>query len=327
MVIVTGASGHIGNVLVRTLLKQGYEVGVTDLDPENDPILKTLNVKTYKGDIRDLDFLIETFKDAKYVFHIAGIVAIAPGKKDLMYSVNVQGTKNVVEACIRTNVRRLVYTSSVHALYEPPIGEVVTETLAVTTDEVLGEYAKTKVLATREVLKGIERGLDAVITYPSGVIGPYDFKSSEMGEMVKAYAQGKYKYYIDGAYNFVDVRDVAKGLCLAMAKGKKGEGYILAGEKITVKELFKIVSKLKNIPEPKFKIPTVIAKILAPLALVYYKVAKQIPVFTPYSLAVLESNPDISSLKAIKELGYSYRSIQDSLTDIIKWTDGKEVKI
>lgn len=327
MIIVTGASGHIGNVLVRTLLKKGYEVGVTDLDPQNDPILNTLNVKTYKGDVRDLDFLIETFKNAKYVFHIAGIVAIAPGKKDLMYSVNIQGTKNVVEACIRTNVKRLIYTSSVHALHEPPMGEIMVEKLADSTDEVLGEYAKTKVLATREVLNGIERGLDAVITYPSGVIGPYDFKSSEMGEMVKAYSQGKYKYYIDGTYNFVDVRDVAEGLCLAMSKGKKGEDYILAGNKITVKQLFQTVSKIKDIPQPKYKIPMSIAKILAPLALVYYQITKQTPVFTPYSLAVLESNPDISSEKAIRELGYSYRSIENSLIDIVNWTDGKQITV
>jgi dihydroflavonol-4-reductase len=327
MVIVTGASGHIGNVLVRTLLKKGLDVKVIDLDPDNDPVLKPLNLKMYKGDIRDLDFLTKTFQGADTVIHTAGIVSITPWKKKLMNAVNVQGTRNVVQACLRNNVKRLVYTSSVHALYEPSKEHSVIEKLANSVKEVLGEYAKTKVLATREVFKGIKQGLDAVIPYPSGVIGPYDFKKSEMGEMIRDYSMGEYKYYVDGAYNFVDVRDVANGIYLAMTKGKKGEEYILAGNKITVEELFKEISELTNTPQPKFKIPTLLAKIIAPLALMYYKISKETPIFTPYSLAVLNSNANISSRKAEKELGYSYRSVKESLMDIISWNEGKEVEI
>jgi len=327
MIIVTGASGHIGNVLVRTLLKKGLDVGIIDLDPDNDPVLKPLNLKMYKGDVRDLNFLIKTFKDADIVIHAAGVVSITPWKKKLMNAVNVQGTRNVVRACLEANVKRLVYTSSVHALYEPPKGKTVVEKLASSVRKVLGEYAKTKVLATREVFKGIRKGLDAVITYPSGVIGPYDFKQSEMGEMINDYVEGKYKYYVDGAYNFVDVRDVANGIYLAMTEGKKGEEYILAGNRITVQGLFSKISKITKTPPPKFKIPTLIAKILAPFALIYYKINKDVPIFTPYSLAVLNSNSRISSEKAKKELGYSYRSVEESLIDIINWRKGKEIEI
>jgi dihydroflavonol-4-reductase len=327
MIIVTGASGHIGNVLVRYLLKKGLDVRVIDLDPENDPVLKPLNVKMYKGDVRDIDFLRETFKEADTVIHTAGIVSITPWKKKLMYDVNVEGTKNVVQACIDSKVKRLVYTSSVHALYEPPKGRFLTEKLATSITHVLGEYAKTKVLATREVRKGIEKGLDAVITYPSGVIGPYDFKHSEMGEMILDYSSGKYKYYVDGAYNFVDVRDIANGIYLAMTKGKRGEEYILAGNKITVEELFKIISEITDIEEPKFKINTSFAKFLAPFALLYYRISKKVPIFTPYSLAVLESNADISSKKAEEELGYTYRSTKESVVDIVRWNKGEEVEI
>jgi dihydroflavonol-4-reductase len=327
MILVTGASGHIGNVLVRTLLKKGLEVGVIDLDPENDPVLKPLNLKMYKGDIRDLNFLTKTFKNVDTVIHVAGIVSITPWRKKLINDVNVRGTKNVVKACIKAGVKRLVYTSSVHALYEPPKGKTVIEKLANSVKKVLGEYARTKVLATKEVFKGIKKGLNAVITYPSGVIGPYDFKHSEMGEMIRDYSQGKYKYYVDGAYNFVDVRDIANGIYLAMTKGKKGEDYILAGNRITVQELFRKISKITNTPPPKFKIPTFIAKLLAPFALLYYKLSKEVPIFTPYSLAVLNSNSNISSKKAKRELGYSFRSIEETLKDIIKWNKGGEVQI
>jgi len=148
-----------------------------------------------------------------------------------------------------------------------------------------------------------------------------------MGEMIHDYASGQYKYYVDGAYNFVDVRDIANGIYLAMTKGKKGEEYILAGNKITVKELFKTISELTDIKEPKFKIAMPFAKLIAPLALIYYKITKKIPIFTPYSLAVLESNADISSEKAQKDLGYTYRSIKKSIDDIIKWNKGKQITI
>jgi dihydroflavonol-4-reductase len=326
MIIVTGASGHIGNVLVKMLLQEGYEVGVVDLDPVNDLVIKDLDVKFFKGDVRDLDFLTEIFKQAEYVFHIAGIVAIAPGNKELMYSVNVQGTKNIVKACLDSGVRRLVYTSSVHALYEPPRGKSIVEKLGDIEDD-FGEYAKTKVLATKEVMKGVEKGLDAVVVYPSGVIGPFDYKSSEMGELMKMYSGGEVPFYIDGEYNFVDVRDVARGIILAWQKGVKGEDYILAGEKITVNELFKVISEFTGIKTPKIKIPIFIAKILAPFALIYYRLSKKVPVFTPYSLKVLESNCEISSEKAKKELGYSYRSIKDSVRDILKWKKKEDVEI
>lgn len=119
MVIVTGGSGHIGNVLVRALLSQNYKVAVIDKDPK-DKALDGLPIEYYQGDIRDLDFLTNIFKKAEYVCHLAGIISIAPGKEELMYAVNVEGTKTVIEACKKAKVKRLLYTSSIHALYEPP---------------------------------------------------------------------------------------------------------------------------------------------------------------------------------------------------------------
>ncbi|MBN1374059.1 NAD-dependent epimerase/dehydratase family protein [Candidatus Dojkabacteria bacterium] len=326
MIIVTGASGHLGNVLVRYLLTMEKEVGVVDLDPQNDPVLKDLPVKMYKGDVRDLDFLIKTFSQAEYVFHLAGIVAISPGKEDLMYDVNINGTKNVVAACMKTGIKRLVYTSSVHALHEPPKGIPLTEKLG-DPEKVLGPYAKTKILGTREIFKGIKAGLNAVITYPSGVIGPYDFKGSEMGNLINDYIKGKFRFYLDGAYNFVDVRDIARGLWLAKEKGKSGEDYILSGYTITVKELFRSLSELTGIKQPKFRMQTWFAKFVAPLAVLYYRTTKTTPVFTPYSINVLNSNAEMSFKKASADLGYTVRPLIDTLSAIIRWRKGQNIEI
>ena len=326
MVIVTGGSGHIGNVLVRTLLAKGYEVGVIDRDPSTDKAIADLPIKYFQGDIRDLDFLTKTFKKAEYVCHLAGIISIASGNKELLHTVNVQGTKNVIEACKRAKVKKLLYTSSVHALYEPPKGIPIIEKLAKIRN-VKGEYAKTKILATREVINAANEGLNTVVVYPTGVIGPYDFKHSEIGSLIRDARKYSKIFYIEGGYNFADVRDVAQGIVLALEKGRTGEGYLLAGHKITIFQLFLTLARITKTPIPKIKAPTWIVKFLAPIAELFYKILRRKPVFTEYAINVLNSNYSTDSSKAEKELGYKIRDINETIVDTLNWYEGKDVGI
>ncbi|HKM19641.1 MAG TPA: NAD-dependent epimerase/dehydratase family protein [Candidatus Dojkabacteria bacterium] len=325
VVIVTGGSGHIGNVLVRALLSKGYKVGVIDLDPK-DKALEGLDIEYYQGDIRDLDFLTKIFKKAKYVCHLAGIISIAPGKEKLMYDVNVEGTKTVIEACKKAKVKRLLYTSSIHALYEPPKGIPIIEKLAKITG-VKDEYGKTKILATQEVLKASKQDLDTVVVYPTGIVGPYDFRHSEFGSLIRDARKYSKVFYIEGGYNFVDVRDVANGIILALEKGKSGEGYLLAGQGITILELFQTLAELTNTPGPKIKAPTCIIKFLAPIAEFFYKLLKKKPVFTEYAIDVLHSNHLTDSSKAEKELGFKARDIYQTIKDTLAWYEGKDVGV
>lgn len=323
MVIVTGGSGHVGNVLVRALLSKGYKVGVIDRDPK-DKALEGLDIVYYQGDIRDLDFLTNIFKKAKYVCHLAGIISIAPGKEQLMYDVNVEGTKTVIEACKKAKVQRLLYTSSIHALYEPPKGTPITETLA-KIEDTENDYARTKILATEEVLKASKEDLDTVVVYPSGIAGPYDFRNSEFGSLIKDARTYSKVFYIEGGYNFVDVRDVANGIILALEKGRTGEGYLLAGQSITIFELFQLLARITDTPGPKIKAPTCIIKFLAPIAEFFYKLLKKKPVFTEYAIEVLHSNHLTDSSKAEKELGFKARDIHKTIQDTLDWYEGKDV--
>ena len=122
MVVVTGATGHIGNVLVRELLSRGDNVRVVVPPLEDTASLDGLKVEMVEGDVRKVDSLMQSFKGSDVVYHLAGIISILPRKNELLYQVNVEGTRNAVEACLKTGVRRLVYTSSIHALREPPHG-------------------------------------------------------------------------------------------------------------------------------------------------------------------------------------------------------------
>ena len=325
MVIVTGGSGHIGNVLVRALLSQGYKVGVIDRDPR-DKALEGLPIEYHQGDIRNLNFLTKIFKKVKYVCHLAGIISIAKGNEQLLYDVNVDGTKTVIEACKKAKVQRLLYTSSIHALYEPPKGIPIIEKLAKITG-IKDEYGKTKVLATREVLAAAKKGLNTVVVYPTGIAGPYDFRHSEFGSLIKDARTYSKVFYIEGGYNFVDVRDVANGIILALEKGKTGEGYLLAGQDISIYELFKALAEITDTPGPKIKAPTWIIKFLAPIAEFFYKILKMKPVFTKYAIEVLHSNHQTDSSKAEKELGFKARDIYQTIKDTLDWYEGKNVGV
>jgi dihydroflavonol-4-reductase len=277
-----------------------------------------LDVEIIEGDVNDFKSLLNAFEGAKIVFHLAGMVSIMPDD-DLIYKVNVEGTRNVVKACVETGVRRLVYTSSVHALKEPPHGTVIDENCPYEPEASRGDYDRSKAMASLEIIKGVENGLDAVMILPSGIMGPCDYNISQMGHLITNYIRGDMKAYMDGAYDFVDVRDVAKGIILACKYGKPGESYLLSGEKITVKELLILLEKLTGKKQPFIKIPLWLAKAAGKLTPTYYRAKKTKPLFTSYSAEVLCSNCNINSDKARLELGYSTRPLEKTIKDTVEW--------
>ncbi|MBI5680334.1 MAG: SDR family oxidoreductase [Methanobacterium sp.] len=319
MIVVTGATGHVGNVLVRKLVENEEEIRAFILQSEDLKPIEGLDIEIVEGDVRDIDSLVNAFQGAEIVYHLAGIISIMPDKDGFLYQVNVEGTRNVVNACLKTGVKRLIYISSVHALKEPPKGIIIDENCGFDPQYSRGGYDETKATASLEVLKGIDRGLEAVIICPSGIIGPYDYNISQMGTLFINYINGDIKAYLDGAYDFVDVRDVAEGIILASKHGKSGETYILSGEKIEVPELMNYLEKITGVKAPSFKAPLWLLKIFSKFTPIYYKFIKDKPLFTGYSIEVLNSNCDISSKKAQNELGFSSRPITESIKDSIEW--------
>lgn len=318
-VLVTGATGHIGNVLVRSLLKNGYDVTAFVRNKEKLNALDGLSVSFAYGDVRDIESLKMAFKGIDVVFHLAGLIDIGNGNKKQMYEVNVNGTKNVVNACKEMNVKKLIYTSSVHAIPTKPKGEIITETKTFSPDLVKGTYSKTKAEATKYVLEANSKDLEVIITHPSGVIGPYEYITSNLGQLIIDCAHRKMGAYLDGGYNFVDVRDVADGLVSTLEKGKAGECYILAGHYVTIKELMKYVQDITGVPAPKFKIARWFAYATGALSEIYYKIVKQKPLFTSYSVYTTGTNANFSIDKAKKELGYFPRDFKDTMVDTIYW--------
>ena len=326
MIVVTGATGHVGNVLIRELLARELVVRALVLPNDERRPLVGLDMEIVHGDVTDITSLESAFSGADIVFHLAGIVTIMPGMAGVLERVNVGGVRNVAAACRTTGVRRLVYTSSVHAIAEPPHGTVIDESQPFEPNRVLGDYARSKARATLLLIDEVHKGgLDAVICCPTGIIGPWDYSISNVGQLILDFASGHLKSYVSGAYDFVDVRDVARGLILAAEKGQAGRHYIFSGAQVKVTELMKELENNIGRPAPTYKIPAIIARAAGVLASAYYRLLRRRPVFTAYSIDVLRSNSQVSSARAREELDFTSRPWQESIHDHVEWFRGERI--
>jgi dihydroflavonol-4-reductase len=299
-------------------LERGEKVRALLLPGESRESIQGLNVEAFEGDVLNLDSVFESMQGIKGIFHLAGVISIMPGPNPFVHKVNVDGTKNILRAAMKKGIDKLIYTSSIHAIQRVENG-TIDETLPYDMDNPYGAYDRSKAEATLEVLNAAHAGFDAVVVCPTGVIGPYDFRGSMMGAVIHDAAAAKPTLYVDGAYDFVDVRDVADGLIAAAENGERGESYILSGQKITVRYMLETVREITGKNFFQMKIPFDLAKFAALFTPMYYQLAKATPRFTPYSLEVLQSNSNISHAKATKELGYSPRSLYESIKDTVKW--------
>ena len=320
MILVTGAAGHVGNVLVRELLERGKTVRALILPGEDFSALDGLPVELVEGDVLKPETLLPAFAGVEIVYHLAGIISILPGQEALMRRVNIEGTRNILAAALQSGVRRMVYTSSIHALQRPPQGVVIDESLHFDVSNPAGEYDRSKAAASLEVTKAVaEYGLDAVIVCPTGIVGPFDFRRSEMGELIRGWMANKVSLTVDGFFDFVDVRDVARGHILACENGRRGATYILGGERVSLEWMWRVVRQVTGLRASSIKIPMPLAIIGTWFTPLYYRLARTTPRFTRYALETVQSNSNISIARAQRELGYQPRSLATSLGDTVRW--------
>jgi dihydroflavonol-4-reductase len=246
--------------------------------------------------------------------------------KEILEKVNIEGVRNVAAACRSAGVRRLIYTSSIHAIAEPPHGTPIDESQPFEPESVLGDYAWSKARASLLLLDEAKRGgLDVVICCPTGVIGPYDYNVSNIGQLIRDFDSGHLKSYVSGAYDFVDVRDVADGLILAAEKGENGRHYIFSGSQVQIPELMQELARDIGKAAPTYRIPALLARTAGVLASVYYRILRRTPIFTAYSIDVLASNSMVSSARARAELGFTSRPWQESIRDQVAWFRSKGI--
>lgn len=316
-VAVTGASGHIGNCLVRELIKTGARVKVLVHHYEND--LKNLDVDIYYGDILDTESLIALCTDVDVIFHCAAIISIDNRNSKKVYETNVTGTKNVVDAALSFGVKKFIHFSSIDAFKRISSGEILDENIPV-TDRKKPMYDYSKAASEKIVLDAVQKGLDAVILCPTAVVGPFDFRESFLGQALIKIHNYKIPMLIPGGYNWVDVRDVVHAAIRSINAGRTGEKYILSGSFCTLINLSGLISKISGKKTPHLLAPVFLAKLVCPFYEFFYRLTKQKPLYTCQSLELLIHAPqNISFEKARKELDYNPGSLEETLSDTLAW--------
>ncbi|PLV60400.1 epimerase [Thermotoga sp. KOL6] len=318
MVLVTGATGHVGNVLTKRLVREGRKVRVMVLPKDDLTPLENLDVEIVYGDVRDKEVVAKAMKGIELVYHLAAVISITPWKRKLLYEVNVKGTENVLREATKHGAR-MVYVSSVHAFAEPEPGAVIDENIPVDPKRTTGFYGKTKAIATLKVLKASREGADVVVACPTGVIGPYDYKLSEMGKVFMKFLKGKLRICIDGSFDFVDVRDVVDGLMKLSERGKKGEIYILGNRSVTMRKMMTMLEGITGIPAPRVYLPLHLAWVVSGFSLMFSSFGRHEAIFTPYAVHTLTRNYAFSHKKAEIELGYRPRPLIETLKDTVEW--------
>ena len=327
--LVTGANGHLGFTISKLLRSQAKHVRGLVLPHDNAARLEALGVDVYKGDVTLIDSLLNFFslEDGKYTYddmiliHTAGIVSISNKKNPLIEKVNVMGTRNLITLAKHFKIKLFIYVSSVHAITEPNHHLYISEVLDFNPDSVVGAYAKSKAKASQLMASEMKNGFKAIIVHPSGIIGPDDEGYGHMTMMIEDYMNGMLTSRVNGAYDFVDVRDVALGIVQAIDNGTIGTSYILSGHRITLNDLFEMLRQLSGRKHRIHVLPQWFAKLSAPLAEIFYKLRKLPPIYSKYSLYTLSSNSYFDHSKATQEIHYQVRPIEETIRDTVFWLD------
>ncbi len=323
--LVTGAGGHLGNIIVKKLCDSGKSVKVLLMENEKDINYLPPNIEKCVGDVTNIEDLNNFFScdkaDKLVVIHCAAIVSIKSKFDINVYNVNVNGTKNIVDMCVKNGISKLIYVSSVHAIEAAKDGSVIKESTEFDYVKLSGLYSQTKAIATQYVLDATKEGLNVSILHPSGIIGPYDYKNGHLTQLIISYMRNKLPAIVGGGYDFVDARDVADGIINSIKYGKNGECYILSNQFYSISKIINMMSQITEKKEIKTVLPYQFVNMIMPFADMYYKLKKATPLFTKDSIETLNSNANFSHEKADKDLKYKVREMRETLNDTINWLD------
>ena len=318
-ILVTGGSGYIGSAVVRELLSDGAKVKVLARKTGDLRNLEDLDVELAHGDITDFHSIKSALRRCDRVFHLAAIYAIWLPDPKMMHWVNVQGTKNVLEACLQKKIKKVVYTSSVAALGAHGSGRPADESAGFNLWHTRDNYYISKFKAEQVALDYFQRGLPVVIVNPTNPCGPRDAAPTPNGQLIINIIKGKLPGYVDGGINVSDIADTAKGHVLAMERGKPGEKYILGNTNVSVKEYFDLIAQTGGGKSPSMKIPKPAAVFSGYLYQLLAKITRKPPVTTAAWVRVGSEYSFWDSSKAIEELGMSQTPIRESIQGAVDW--------
>ena len=319
--LVTGATGFVGAAVVRRLLARGTAVRVLAREASDRRNIAGLEVETVAGDLRDRASLEKAARGCVALYHVAADYRLWVREPEVIYRVNVEGSRDLLRAAAEAGVTRMVYTSSVATLGLERDGAPADETTPAALGDMIGHYKRSKFLAEQEVRRLIaDEGLPVVIVNPSTPIGPRDVKPTPTGRMIVEAAAGRMPAFVDTGLNVVHVEDVAEGHLLAFERGRVGERYVLGGRDMTLAEILTVIASLVGRRPPRVRIPHDLILPLAHAAEAWARLRRKgEPFVTVDGVRMAKKRMFFSSAKAESELGYTARPAEHALEDAVAW--------
>jgi dihydroflavonol-4-reductase len=319
-VLITGASGFIGSAAVRAFLNAGFTVRAFVRPSSPRTNLKGLPIEIAEGDITNRLSIAAALKNVQFLVHAAADYRLWARDPSEIFTVNVTGTKTVLEAALNSGVEKIVYTSSVCTLAKPPHEPAADETLSLAPEHAFNAYKKSKTLAEQGVRDLISTaGLPAVIVNPSAPIGPRDVKPTPTGRIILESAAGRMPAYVDTGLNLVHVDDVAAGYVSALKSGVIGERYILGGQNIRLKDMLTEIARQTGGRPPRVRLPVPVVYPFALASEGFAWIAGTTPFATRDGLKMARDFMYFKDTKARKELDYHSRPYEEGVSDAIAW--------
>ncbi len=317
-VAITGATGHIGGLIVRELLHRGHTVKVLVRGNDNKS-LNGLDVEKVQGDLHDDNALQQLMESCDALIHAAALISIDGDMKGLVHRTNVAGTRHVMEVAKAAGIKRVIHISSVHAYSQHPLAEIMDEQRAPAGDNTFA-YDRSKRDGQALALSYASANMDVLVVNPTSVVGPFDFKPSKLGQAIINMSTGKLPFVFKGGFDFCDGRDVAHAIVNALTMGRSGEAYLLGGGWCSLSEFGQILSEVSTYKNKPIALPTTLGWLGLPFIYALARMTRSEPLYTNEALvAVSEGHRHINCMKAKTELHYTSRPLRESLTDTWSW--------
>lgn len=312
MILVTGGTGLVGSHLIQQLVQEGKSVRALYRSSVPQTLANLNGIEWVKGDILDTSTLWEAMESIEQVYHCAAIVSFHPAQKKLLNKTNIEGTANVVNACISQGVKKLLFVSSVAALGRIREDQPIDETMNWTPETSNSEYGKTKFMAEMEVWRGMGEGLNIAIVNPVIILGAGNWDSGSSGIFKSVY--NEFPWYTEGISGFVDVRDLVRAMVTIMQSQVSGERFIISGENRTYREIFTMIANEFGKTPPHKKVTPLMAEIVWRLEALKAKFSGKNPLLTKETARTAQAKVNFNNTGFLKKFPeFSYTPMEQSI--------------
>ncbi|HEX7895165.1 MAG TPA: hopanoid-associated sugar epimerase [Terriglobales bacterium] len=320
LAFVTGATGFLGSHVARVLAEQGANLRLLVRANSNTKNIADLKADLVTGDLRDPSSFEKAIAGCDAVFHVAADYRLWVRDPKEMYRSNVEGTRAVLEAARKGNVRRVVYTSSVATMGFTATGAPADENSPVSLANMIGPYKRSKFMAEQVAIEAAQNGTDVVIVNPTTPIAERDIKPTPTGRIVVDFLKKKFPAYVDTGLNLVDATECARGHIAALEKGRRGERYILGGENLTLKQILDKLAAITGLPSPTIRVPYFMALATGVVdEIVTGRILGREPRATIDAVRMGRKKMFVVSTKAERELGWKIVPVDGALRRAAKW--------